>query len=186
VFIVIASLYAAHLVRFDFDIPRLFLLLLAQILPFVIIIKLICFYFFDLYRGMWRYTSIADLLNIIKATSVSSLLIITLILFSTRFQGFSRGVYIIDWGFTILLVSGFRLGVRFYFESTGQGKSLLNTIRSFLGPLKTKILGSKNLIIIGAGDCGEKIYREIRDNARLQYHVVGFLDDNPFGEYQQH
>jgi FlaA1/EpsC-like NDP-sugar epimerase len=34
-------------------------------------------------------------------------------------------------------------------------------------------------LIIGAGDCSEKILREIRDNARLQYNVVGFLDDNP-------
>ncbi len=33
-------------------------------------------------------------------------------------------------------------------------------------------------MIVGAGDCGEKIYREIRDNARLRYHVVGFLDDD--------
>jgi len=37
---------------------------------------------------------------------------------------------------------------------------------------------SKNLIIIGAGDGGEKIYREIRDNAGLRYNVVGFLDDD--------
>ena len=44
---------------------------------------------------------------------------------------------------------------------------------------KRKLPGTKNLLIIGAGDCGEKIFREIRDNARLQYHVVGFLDDNP-------
>jgi FlaA1/EpsC-like NDP-sugar epimerase len=40
-------------------------------------------------------------------------------------------------------------------------------------------MASKNLLIIGAGDGGEKIYREIRANARLQYHVVGFLDDSP-------
>jgi FlaA1/EpsC-like NDP-sugar epimerase len=52
-------------------------------------------------------------------------------------------------------------------------------LRSFLIPGKKKIPGAKNLLIIGAGDCGEKIYREIRDNAGLQYNVVGFLDDNP-------
>jgi FlaA1/EpsC-like NDP-sugar epimerase len=45
--------------------------------------------------------------------------------------------------------------------------------------LKKKSAGHKNLLIIGAGDGGEKIYREIRDNAGLRYNVVGFLDDNP-------
>ena len=45
--------------------------------------------------------------------------------------------------------------------------------------LAKKRAGSTNLLIIGAGDCGEKILREIKDNARLQYNVVGFLDDNP-------
>jgi len=55
----------------------------------------------------------------------------------------------------------------------------LDTIRSFIGPLKRKMPGTHNLLIIGAGDCGEKILREIRDNARIQYNVVGFLDDKP-------
>jgi FlaA1/EpsC-like NDP-sugar epimerase len=173
------SLYAAHLVRFDFAIPSYFKLSFFRILPFLIFIKIICFYFFDLYRGMWRYTSIADLMNIIKASSVSTLLVLVFILFSSRFIGFSRSVFFIDWCFTILIISGFRMGVRFYFESIGENQSWSNTIRSFFGPLHSNIPGSKNLLIIGAGDCGEKIYREIRDNARLQYKVVGFLDDNP-------
>jgi FlaA1/EpsC-like NDP-sugar epimerase len=148
------------------------------VLPFVLITKLVCFYFFDLYRGMWRYTSIDDLLNVIKASTISTLLIISFILLRFRFVGFPRSVFLIDWCFTILLISGFRLAVRISYESAGGGLSWLNTIRSFIGHLKRKIPGSNNLLIIGAGDCGEKILREIRDNARLQYNVVGFLDDN--------
>ncbi|MGD2272968.1 MAG: nucleoside-diphosphate sugar epimerase/dehydratase [Desulfobacterales bacterium] len=177
--LIIFSFYAAYLVRFDFDIPRLFLLNFYKILPILVAIKVCCFYFFDLYRGMWRYTSVADLINIIKAATVSTLLIMAIVLFGTQFIGYSRSIFLIDWCLTILFIAGFRLAVRFYFESTGEGESWLNTFRSFLTPLKTKIPGSRNLLIIGAGDCGEKIYRELRDNARLQYHVVGFLDDNP-------
>ncbi|UCH19583.1 MAG: polysaccharide biosynthesis protein [Deltaproteobacteria bacterium] len=179
VLILIFSLYAAYLVRFEFDIPLFFKIRFLRILPIFMGIKILCFYFFDLYAGMWRYTSVADLINIIKAATGSTLLMVAIILFGTRFVGYPRSVFLIDWCFTILFIAGFRLAIRFYFESTGKVESWLNTLRSFVGYQKTKIPGSKNLLIIGAGDCGEKIYREIRDNARLQYHVIGFLDDNP-------
>jgi len=173
------SFLAAHLVRFEFQIPQYIIEGFSRILPIVLLVKLLCFYFFDLYRGMWRFTSIADLLNIIKASSFSSLLIICFILLKYRFIGFSRSVFIIDWCFTILFISGFRLAVRFYFEATGEEQTWFNAVRSLIGPLKRKIPGSKNLLIIGSGNCGEKIYREIRDNARLTYNVLGFLDDDP-------
>jgi FlaA1/EpsC-like NDP-sugar epimerase len=173
------SFYVAHLIRFEFDIPAYFLATFYRMLPFVLITKIVCLYFFDLYRGMWRYTSIGDLLNIIKAASVSTLIITFFILIRYHFTGFSRSVFLIDWCLTILLIAGFRLVVRIYFETAGGGLSWLDTIRSFIRPLKRKIPGTNNLLIIGAGDCGEKILREIRDNARLQYNVVGFLDDNP-------
>ena len=107
--------YFAHLVRFDFVIPAAHINQL-KLLPYVVAAKITVFYIFDLYRGMWRYTSIADLLNVIKAASISSLVIICFVLFSTRFQGFSRSVFIIDWCLTILLTSGFRLSVRIYFD----------------------------------------------------------------------
>ena len=175
----IGSFYVAHLIRFEFDISAYYLTAFYRVLPFVLITKITCFYFFDLYRGMWRYTSIGDLLNIVKAVSVSTLIITFFILIRYHFSGFSRSVFLIDWCLTILFIAGFRLVVRIYFETTGGGLTWLDTIRSFIGPLKRNIPGSNNLLIIGAGDCGEKILREIRDNARLQYNVVGFLDDNP-------
>jgi FlaA1/EpsC-like NDP-sugar epimerase len=149
-------------------------------LPFILPAKITIFYFFDLYRGMWRYTSIADLFNIIKAASLSTLIIIGFILFSTRFLGFSRSIFIIDWCLTIIFISGYRLCIRLYFEHIGDPNTFLPvTPRHMLNFFTKSRPGIRSLIIIGAGDCGEKIYREIRDNARLQYHVVGFLDDDP-------
>ena len=174
-----AAWYGAHLLRFNFDIPAGHLNVMKKAFPFIIIVKIGTFYFFDLYRGMWRYTSITDLLNIIKATCISSFLIISFILFSTRFVGFARSVFIIDWCLTILLISGFRLSVRLYFELVSQDKPWRVVARTLFWPLREKHPDCKNLLIIGAGDCGEKIYREIRDNARLGYNVVGFLDDHP-------
>jgi len=148
-------------------------------LPFVLIIKIGCFYFFDLYRGMWRYTSIADLLNIIKASSISTLIIICLILFSrTRFVGFPRSVFIMDWCFTILLISGYRLCIRLYFERISNDLTSSIPTRQVLTMFFKKMGETKRLLIIGAGDGGEKIFREIHNNERLQYTVIGFLDDD--------
>jgi FlaA1/EpsC-like NDP-sugar epimerase len=144
----------------------------------MLVVKLLIFYFFDLYRGMWRYTSISDLFNIIKAASVSSLFIVSVIAFWTRFIGYPRSVFIIDWCLTLLLISGFRLGIRLYFEFVSEQKTWDIVSRTLFGFLGQRRHDRKNLIIIGAGDCGEKIYREIRDNARLRYNVVGFLDDD--------
>jgi FlaA1/EpsC-like NDP-sugar epimerase len=174
-----AAWYAAHLVRFDFALSNSTTALMKSVLPLVLVVKIGCFYFFDLYRGMWRYTSIADLLNILKASAISSLLLISFVLFGTRFQGFSRSVFVIDLCLTILFIAGFRLAVRLYFEFFSEDKSSKALVRALAGSFEKKRPGFKNLLIIGAGDCGEKIYREIRSNGRLRYNVVGFLDDHP-------
>ena len=174
-----SSLFLAYLIRFDFHLPQPYSILLYQMLPFVLIVKIGCFYFFDLYRGMWRYTSISDLLNIIKASCVSSLVIICLILFShSRFIGFPRSVFIMDWCFTILLISGYRLSIRLYFERISNDNTSSIPTRQVLTLFFKNMAETKKLLIIGAGDGGEKIYREIHNNNHLQYTVIGFLDDD--------
>jgi len=101
--LVMAAWYSAYLLRFDFEIPIESMGILTRTLPLVVLIKIVCLYFFDLYQGMWRYTSITDLFNIIKAAGVSSLLIVSLLLFSHGFTGFARSVFIIDGVLTIFL-----------------------------------------------------------------------------------
>ena len=176
--LITVSLYLAYLTRFDFSIPAKFISGFQAIIVLVITIKLACCYFFDLYRGMWRYTSISDLLNVIKAACVSTLIISFFILLKYRFIGFSRSVFIIDWCFTIFFVAGIRLIVRVLFESRGDQRTMLEIFKSLIDPMLKKLPGARNLLIIGAGDCGEKILREIKDNAKLKYNVVGFLDDD--------
>ena len=178
-FLLASAFYLAHLVRFEFNIPASYLKLFLNIIPVVLVIKVACFYFFDLYRGMWRYTSLADLLNIIKASSISTLLILCFILLKYRFTGFSRSIFIIDWCFSIILIAGFRMSVRIYFVHFSDKKSLITTVQKFWELLTKKSANSKNLLIIGAGNCGEKIYRELRDNATFRYNILGYLDDDP-------
>ena len=176
--LLIAALYTALLIRFEFSIPSYFLASFLEILPYALLTKVASFYLFDLYRGMWRYTSISDLLNIIKAATTSSLLIVAFIAFKTRFIGYSRSVFLIDWLLTILFIAGFRLVVRLFFERYTTNESGKRTRPSLVGMLSRKRKNAKKLLIIGAGDCGEKIFREIQNNASLPYRTVGFLDDN--------
>jgi len=127
---------------------------------------------------MWRYTSIVDLLNIIKASTFSTLLIVSFILFKTRFIDHSRSVFLIDWFLTISLIAGFRLCVRLFFEQFSKDQPSPSDFLSIFRILSKRKKDRKNLIIIGAGDCGEKIFREIHNNSELKYNIVGFLDDS--------
>ena len=160
--------FLAYIVRFEAHVGANELLVIKQTIVPIVLCKLVVFYFFNLYRGMWRYTGIVDLLNVIKAVFVSSLIIITVVLMLSRFQGFSRSIFIIDAVFSLILIAGIRLAIRF----------LLSTATFSLN--KNGINGNehKKMIIIGAGDAGEKVVREIYDNPRMKCRIVGFVDDD--------
>ncbi len=162
------SYLLAYVVRFEAHIGANELLVIKQTIVPVVLCKLSVFYFFNLYRGMWRYTGIVDLLNVIKAVVVSFLFIITVILMLSRFQGFSRSVFIIDALFSLILIAGTRLVIRLLLSTTifSLNKNGINSNEH------------KKMIIIGAGDAGEKVVREIYDNPKMKYRVVGFVDDD--------
>lgn len=143
----------------------------------IILFKLLIFILFGLYRGMWRYTSLFDLFNVLKATLASSIFIILAILFIYRFEGFPRSVFIIDGFLTFIFIVGIRVTIRILLSEQDKGFRPLRQI--FRHRPEGKLLKpKKSLLIIGAGDAGEKILREIKDNPRLHYDVVGFLDDD--------
>jgi len=177
-FLVAFAWYFANLLRFNFEIPPDSMAAIARLVPIILGTKMVVFYMFDLYKGMWRYTSIDDLLNIIKASGISTLIVVTVVAFTHGLGGFARAAFVIDWVLTVFLIPGYRLGIRLYFWLGP--KDRLSSFR-LLSPFKLKKggrSGARKLLILGAGDCGEKIYREIQDNASLRYVVVGFLDDD--------
>lgn len=174
--LVVAAYLLAYLLRFEGEIPSGEWMNFKNTVPYFLALKLIIFVAFGLYGGMWRYTSLVDLLNVLKATFTSSVLIILTILFIYRFQGFPRSVFIIDGFLTFIFIGGIRIVIRLLLSEKERGLYFL-----FHNPFsKGKITQpKKRLLIIGAGDAGEKMLREIRDNPRLNYDVVGFLDDDP-------
>lgn len=178
IFLICFSWCASFLLKFNFDIPVSFLESGGRILPVVILTKLVIFYFFDVYRGMWRYTGLIDLFNIVKGTVLSTLILTFTVLLVHRFQGFSRSIFIIDGLTTILLISGFRVFIRIFYERRSGKKGGKSILHHLFGH-RMRPPDSINLVILGAGSAGEKICREIRENARLKYYVEFFLDDDP-------
>ncbi len=161
----------AYLVRFEFNLEQTEISQIKSILFWLVPIKIFCFLGFGLYRGMWRYTSVRDFWRLAQASALSMLLSMAVILYSYRFSGYSRAVFLMDGILTFLLTGGLRMFIRSYFVAQARRKLVPVT---FLEQEE-----SKSVLIIGAGDAGEKILREIFDNDQLYYDVAGFIDDDP-------
>ena len=113
--IFVLALSAAYLFRFEFTLRQEELLQLRTMLLWVVPLKLFVFFSFGLYRGMWRYTSVRDFSRLAQACFLSTLLIMATVLFTYRFWGFSRAVFILDGGLTFFLAGGLRMAIRLYF-----------------------------------------------------------------------
>jgi FlaA1/EpsC-like NDP-sugar epimerase len=167
--LVMCAYVGAHLLRFEGSIPPPFLSALKTTLPLVVLVKIFFFYGFNLYRGMWRYTSLIDFMNVVKAVAASSVTLILLILFLYGFVGFSRSVFIMDFVLTLCLVAGVRIAIRLY---------LLRDTSFLVSFLRKQGRPRKRMLLIGAGAAGEQILRELIGNPHLRAEAVGLLDDN--------
>ena len=152
----------AYLLRFDFNIPYIlhdhrFLPTLAVVLA----VKPLVFLLSNLYRSLWRYASVSDAVEIFKTVSIASVLYVFGLLVSRHFDLFVRSVFIMDWIILFGLMVTSRLLWRFYREN-------------YLMPARAQ--GPKTLIV-GAGDAGSMLFKEIRKQPEMLYDVVGFVDD---------
>ena len=159
----------SYLFRFEFRLNPQEIHQIKIVLLWLVPLKVFVFWRFELYRGMWRYTSVRDFWHLAEASAASMLLSLAIILVFYRFQGFSRAVFLMDGALTFLLTGALRMAIRSFFR-----------LRNKLTEEDPLAYGkSRRVLIIGAGDAGEKILREISDNRQLRYKVVGFVDDDP-------
>jgi len=161
-FLITLAYYSAFALFRLFEYPSNWELFLKT-LPILIVIKLGAFLAVGIYRGLWRYTSVGDLITITKGVILGSVLSILAVLLAYRFQGFSRTVFILDGILLLLAVVGSRLAFR--------------VIRQML-PLPVTVDGHR-VLIYGAGDGGEMVLRELNNNPEWNYLPVGFIDDDP-------
>ena len=151
----------AFLIRFDGVLTERHLELIVYSLPILVAVKFVCFYGYGLYRQLWEFTGIHDLVVIAKAVVTGSLCSVFALWALTRLEGYSRAVFVLDGILLLILVAGSRVLLRVFHES-------------FNG----KNRDGRRLMIYGAGAAGELLLREIRSNPSLGYQPVGFLDDD--------
>jgi FlaA1/EpsC-like NDP-sugar epimerase len=174
--IFVMAFFGAYLLRFDFTLTPFYRHQILQLLPLLIPGKAIIFFLFGLYRGMWRYTSLDDLWRLGQAILAAMIYYMIATIYVFRFQGAPRSVFLIEALLSFIMTGGLRLGIRFLYMAHNShiciwwpfSFSKTNERRS----------GKKSFLIVGAGAAGEKMYLEIQDNQRLNYDVVGFLDDD--------
>jgi UDP-GlcNAc:undecaprenyl-phosphate GlcNAc-1-phosphate transferase len=158
--LIVTAYYSAYLLRFEgaFDAHRD--MFLGTVGP-VIVLQLLALAAFGAYRGLWRYTSLPDLLRLLRGASVGVGATVLYLLFTVRFQGLSRAVFVLDWLVLVVLLAASRVSFRLLAEM------LRATPEDF-----------RRVLIYGAGDGGELALRELRKNARLRREPVGFVDDD--------
>ena len=161
-FILICVAYiSAHLLRFEGVIPPGFVPIISQTLPVMIAIKLGLFYVLGIYRREWRDTGLLDLLTLLRASVVASLVCVAVLFLWTGLRGYSRAVFVLDWGLTYGLLAGMRVSVR--------------TLEEYFASLRIR---GRRVLIFGAGRGGILLLQELRTNRSLSYHPVGFVDDD--------
>ena len=137
--------------------------LFFRTLPVIVFVKMAVFLGMGVYRGLWRYTSMSDLIVFAKTVVLSSIGSLLVLLFAFRFEGYSRKVFIIDAVLMFLFLAGSRLAFRVF-------RQLVPAINKQNG---------RRVLIYGAGDGGELLLRELRNNEQLRMAPIGFLDDDP-------
>ena len=162
IFFIISAYIVAFLLRFEFVIPDKYFLLIPKTLPVLILIKMVIFYYFGLFSGLWKYVSMEDLWQILKANAVSTAAFIFFMVFTSGLVGFPRSIFLLDW----ILCVGLLFGVRFITRSIRE-----RYLDSGVGTRDMRTLA------IGAGDTGLIVLKELRKNHQVE--VAGFIDDDP-------
>ena len=158
--LILISYFLSYQLRFDWKVPSQEYLIFFKSLPLIIIFRIFTFYRYRIYKNLWKYVGLRELISIVVSCTISSLLIVSAI-YLLGISAHSRSIFLIDWLLCISLIGGSRVILRLFSENL----SIESKLR-------------KNLLIIGAGDVGEMLLRELDKNCRDKYNVVGFIDDD--------
>lgn len=157
---IVAAYVGAFLLRFGGSIPRTEMSLMTNTVFVVMIVRFAMFAYFKVYTGLYRYASINDLLQIIKAVTAGSVVLLIPVYFF-NIPLFPRSIFILEWLLLVFLAGALRFGLR----------AAREVVPGILRP-------GRRLLIVGAGDAGEMIAREIKSSPDLPFQPVGFVDDD--------
>lgn len=163
VFLISLSYYASYLLVFGSFEESSNWEIFVNSLPILILVKIAAFLIVGVYRGLWRYTSIVDLVTFAKGVILGSVVSVLALLLMYRFNNFSRAVFVVD---GLLL-----------FASLAVTRMAFRLIRMAIP--STSVSEGRNVLIYGAGDGGEMLLRELRNNPAWGLVPTGFVDDDP-------
>ncbi len=163
--IVTVAVIFAYLLRFEFQIQPQYRALLPYVIISHIILILIAFNRFKMYRRVWQYASVGELVSLVKAATVSE---VVFYVFHSTVQSYfpklivPRSIYLLSWAFIILGVGGLRFAWRIFRDSY-----LTLNLRS----------DRRRTLIIGAGQAGVLIAKELKQSPDSELYPVAFIDD---------
>ena len=165
--LIVLAYFAAHWLRFD-QIPPDFQATLNKTLLPLVCIKLVCFGLCGLYQGMWRYTSFGDVVGIVGANVLATAIFATYLGFSYQFERISRAVVIMDFILCATFICACRGAIRMYYLPQFSWQDFFRAKSN-----------RKRVLVIGAGDSGAQLLREIGQSKDASgYQVVGLVDDD--------
>jgi FlaA1/EpsC-like NDP-sugar epimerase len=159
-----ASFYASFLLRFEFGIPHAYLVQVPAWLVTLLVVRAAAHGTLGLFHGLWRYSGSRDLIALVKAATISTAIFALVVMFVGP-KGLPRAVVVMDCIGSIVVVGGVRFSIRALREIAVQ-------------VAKPPPEGRRRLLIVGAGDAGEMLMREIVRTHASRYEVIGFVDDN--------
>jgi FlaA1/EpsC-like NDP-sugar epimerase len=163
--LVAIAYWLAFALRFDQGIPDRYSDLLWQTIAFVTVGKVAIFAAFGLYQKWWRYVGLRDFESILKAVVTASLVMVgVLYVWSPTDSDLPRSIAVMDLLLTVALIGGSRLAVRSALERPPRGAVLPK---------------GQEVLIVGAGEGGQLIAREMQRTPRLRQTPIGFVDDDP-------
>ncbi len=157
-----ASTWLALFIKFEGNIPVHYLNIFLHSFLLLTFLQILIFYFFRLYRSLWQYASISELIQILLATLSGSLASLGFGWIAGMMQ--PRSVYVITWMLAFLLLGASRLSYR--------------TVRRVLRAGSCEKGDKKRIMIIGAGRAGSMVIKELREHAELKAEPVVVIDDD--------
>ena len=161
--LIVAANLTAFVLRFEGDIPPAYQVRLLQGLPLVALIYGLGLWIFGIYRGLWRYVGLHDLGRIFWSALASTVALFLLIALILGWKDYPRSVIIL----TGLLSGGFLAGIRL-------------AVRSFREWLQIVGPTARRVIIVGAGNAGELLVRDLQTSPSYNYRPVAFVEEERF------
>ena len=128
-------------------------------------VQLLCIYLMGNYRGIWRFSSIVDLVKVIKGVSLAIPVSMLVLFIFKQIDVVPRSVLIIQWFLLLVGVGGGRFAYRLYKDS----------IQAYVGDSRNR---TEATLVVGAGFAGQALVKDILNDAESNTRIVGFVDDN--------